>query len=279
MTSATEASEQPPASTGGKKPSLRISEAVSSPVLIAVRVDDNKTAEENAGIDNAKLSGGKTFYIHRSILTSVSKYFRSALEGNFREAVEKNIDLPDVEVEVFEIFVEWVYSSRLDAFSRRFPAIALSDIEDGLCTSEYEPLFELLSGLYIFADGHEVPELETTVITILFDLLTDRNLNLPSESSMTEVASKVRRNCSLWRLLVDVQCRYDSLLVTVWEGMNHVIDPLPKDLLADMYVRQSRVSRMIHDRVLRYDYELTVCDYHDHATQADREACPRNKKK
>jgi hypothetical protein len=217
----------------------------------------------------------KTFYIHHSILAKASRYFRAALEGGFREAEEKKVNLPEVAVEVFEMFVEWAYTT---IEQKRLEALALADTKDEN-TDKQRELFSNLSALYIFADGHEVPDLETTSINMLFELLAGQRFLLPRRSDVGRVASKIRPGCTLWRLLVDVQCIHDvrGLGKEYWTRMVGNKNMLPTELVGDMYVRQSLVMGMIRNGALDFDYKLTICDYHDHANQAERDTCPRNK--
>lgn len=49
-----------------------------------------------------------TFYVHRAIMTK-SEYFRKALDGDFREAEQQAIDLPEEDPAVFSFVVAFLY--------------------------------------------------------------------------------------------------------------------------------------------------------------------------
>ncbi|KAF2651366.1 hypothetical protein K491DRAFT_549215, partial [Lophiostoma macrostomum CBS 122681] len=119
----------------------------------------------------------KTYYVHQSLLTTASKYFQAALERDFIEAHEKKIQLPDVDTEIFDIFVDWLYSSKLEAIDTN------------------------LKETYIFADGHEVPVLGRTVLDATF-----RILNRPSMPTFRAIAylyARLPAQSPYLRLVVD----------------------------------------------------------------------------
>ncbi|KAG9958544.1 hypothetical protein KCU61_g8214, partial [Aureobasidium melanogenum] len=55
----------------------------------------------------------KKFVIHKDILTFYSDFFRGAFNGSFMEATEGKLSLPDVEVEIFDIFNQFLYTGCL----------------------------------------------------------------------------------------------------------------------------------------------------------------------
>jgi hypothetical protein len=61
------------------------------------------------------LIGEESVYVIHAILTSRSDYFRAMLEGSFKEAqvpmtVESNIPIHGIEVNVFKMIIEWIYT-------------------------------------------------------------------------------------------------------------------------------------------------------------------------
>jgi len=53
------------------------------------------------------------FKAHEEFLRSKSEYFRTALEGNWREAIEGTFKFPDDNAAVFSLFIDWLYHSRI----------------------------------------------------------------------------------------------------------------------------------------------------------------------
>ena len=54
----------------------------------------------------------KRYNIHKDIICHHSEYFRAAYNGRWKEA-DEGVTLEDVEVEVFNIFVHWLYTQQL----------------------------------------------------------------------------------------------------------------------------------------------------------------------
>ena len=51
----------------------------------------------------------RVFYVHETLLTTVSEYFRTALQGNFIEGQEKICRFPEDNVPAFYAFVQFLY--------------------------------------------------------------------------------------------------------------------------------------------------------------------------
>ncbi|KAF2500044.1 hypothetical protein BU16DRAFT_522892 [Lophium mytilinum] len=52
----------------------------------------------------------RTWFLYESLLCSYSDFFRAALQGGFKEAKEKRVALPEEDPEVFELFVQWLFT-------------------------------------------------------------------------------------------------------------------------------------------------------------------------
>jgi hypothetical protein len=52
----------------------------------------------------------KDFVIHKSFAAQSSKFLRAALEGDWKEAREKRIPLPEAKVADFQVYTEWLYT-------------------------------------------------------------------------------------------------------------------------------------------------------------------------
>jgi hypothetical protein len=53
----------------------------------------------------------ETFPVHRDILLK-SEYFRKALDGEFREAGEQAIDLPEEDPDIFSFVIAFLYEEK-----------------------------------------------------------------------------------------------------------------------------------------------------------------------
>ncbi|KEQ69509.1 hypothetical protein M436DRAFT_67171 [Aureobasidium namibiae CBS 147.97] len=92
----------------------------------------------------------KEFTVHRDLLVFYSDYFRAAFNGSFIEATNKKIDLLDVNQEVFEHFITWLYTRKI-----------ASDDDQYLGWDD-------LVNLWVFGDQFQVPMLQNCVMDELF---------------------------------------------------------------------------------------------------------------
>jgi hypothetical protein len=57
----------------------------------------------------------ETFVLHKELLCARSEYFRAAHSGNFKEAGENEIALPEgVDMRAFRTFVTWLYVDQVE---------------------------------------------------------------------------------------------------------------------------------------------------------------------
>lgn len=59
----------------------------------------------------------KTFVMHRDIAIHHSSFFKVALSNDWKEAQEKRISLPDCEIEIFEDYLQWIYTGEVAYYS------------------------------------------------------------------------------------------------------------------------------------------------------------------
>lgn len=84
----------------------------------------------------------ETFYVHRAILIK-SEYFRKALDGDFREAENQAIDLPEDDPAIFSFVVAFLYEGTYepirpiaDALGRsQTPQVASNHLIDSLSSN------------------------------------------------------------------------------------------------------------------------------------------------
>lgn len=54
------------------------------------------------------------FSVHKEMLCGVSSFFKSALNGSFREGREQTITLPEDDPDIFDLFVQWLYTKNYE---------------------------------------------------------------------------------------------------------------------------------------------------------------------
>lgn len=87
------------------------------------------------------------------MLRNSSSYFKSALDGGFKESVENVIVLPEDNPDVFELFTRWLYLKRLDSENQNHVDELVSPRN--------------LVQLYVFAEMRGVSPLQNMVIDLI----------------------------------------------------------------------------------------------------------------
>lgn len=102
------------------------------------------------------------FIVHKGLLCFYSDFFRAAFEGSFKEATERKIELPDVDIDTFEAFQVWLYSQSFRS---------TEDVQDPSQASKLAS-FQTLASLWVFGDKHQIPLLQNGAM----DAMIQRNL-------------------------------------------------------------------------------------------------------
>jgi hypothetical protein len=54
----------------------------------------------------------KTFSVQKCFLVNYSDYFRAPLGGSWKEAEDQAITFANVEPQIFEVYVDWLYTQK-----------------------------------------------------------------------------------------------------------------------------------------------------------------------
>ncbi|KAI5251711.1 putative autophagy protein Apg5 [Aureobasidium subglaciale] len=103
----------------------------------------------------------KRFTIHKNLLCFYSDYFRGAFNGNFKEANEKKISLPDEDLGLFWIFHGFIYTNRLCDTDDK----AGSDIQS-----------RVLIKLWFFGDKYLAPAFQNMAMDCLIKRINENGL-------------------------------------------------------------------------------------------------------
>lgn len=61
----------------------------------------------------------KQFHLHHDLLCARSDYFKACFEADFKEAKQKELFLPEDDIESFSLFVKWLYGASLKKISSK----------------------------------------------------------------------------------------------------------------------------------------------------------------
>jgi hypothetical protein len=103
-------------------------------------------------------------YVLHTILTSRSDYFRAMLEGSFKEAqvpmtVESKIPIQGIDVDVFKMIIEWIYTMNIKRLDDPISPTLLVDLQN----------------LHVAADMYLLPDLCDCIGKYLNHLLSFQN--------------------------------------------------------------------------------------------------------
>ncbi|KAF2197419.1 hypothetical protein GQ43DRAFT_424653 [Delitschia confertaspora ATCC 74209] len=127
------------------------------------------------------------FRLHRSLLTQHSSYFRAALTGPFLESVTQTIELPDLHVNIFSLFVTWLYTG----------SITPVPFKDG------KPAYYILLNLYILADRLCTEGLRNSVVDLVARL-ADRTNSVLTPSDIRILYERILDTAPLRALVLDL---------------------------------------------------------------------------
>ncbi|KAF2214130.1 hypothetical protein CERZMDRAFT_8286, partial [Cercospora zeae-maydis SCOH1-5] len=145
----------------------------------------------------------KTFTVHKEVLTFYSGYFEAAFRDGtvFREA--KTGVSP-----IFEQFVHWIYSRRID------------------CGSDAEP-FHILCRLWVLADRREVPLLMNECINTMRDKSSE--LWMAPAICLPYIYKNTMPGSAMRRLLIQLIARTSTSLL-----LERIDMDFSKEMLVDM---------------------------------------------
>ena len=109
-----------------------------------------------------------SFYVHENILCSASPFFKAAFNGNFKEAAEGDISLPEDDPETFERFLQYLYTKSYNLSSYATDKLEACQRQ----TWEYVKL-------YVFAEKAQVEPLQHHIIRGLFALEQKKHTKYP----------------------------------------------------------------------------------------------------
>jgi hypothetical protein len=196
----------------------------------------------------------KRYIIHKDIICHHSEYFRTAYNGRWKES-DEGVSLEDVEVEVFNVFVHWLYTQQLPE-DKDFRDIANINNKGQIDNEDHECDTVLLKA-FVFGNRFLVADFERITHNHLADWLTDYIFGVPYE--LVILAYEVLPSDSrILGAMAEMQCLNWSPREDGNEKKQIRVN-LPKDFLIQVMIRQSelrdKISRM-YRHVERTDFYM-----------------------
>ena len=143
---------------------------------------------------------GKTkepFYVHLDLLCDASSFFKAAFAGNFKEASEKTMQLPDDRESTFKFFVDWLYGRHDTIHQTISPAKEDDDKND-----KRDRFFPAVC-LFVLADKYNIYDLKTNIIEALIVGLRECKDYSLSYSTVTYAYENTAQGSRLRQLLAE----------------------------------------------------------------------------
>jgi hypothetical protein len=203
----------------------------------------------------------RLYQVHMDLICHHSEYFRTAYNGRWRES-EEGVVLTDIEPEMFNIFLHWLYTQKYpDSCSE---LIRIAD----KCMSgngpEYREENLLVMKSCVFGDRFGAPRFKQDAHNLFVDLYQVA----PFYANVNYAFENLSENDELLRFLVDTHCLY-------WfpelddEEEKTLQKQLPNSFLLQVMYRTYEIRKNPAKTV-----RLDICSYHHHMSNEEREACP-----
>ena len=153
----------------------------------------------------------ESFVIHKELISYYSVFFRSCTNGHWLESGTGVVNLPDDDVELFKIFVQWLYTQ----------LIVLND--------KQKNHYRVIIDLFILVNKLQCSELQNATLDFLYRRFSETNTLYPP-TDIYYVWENTTNNSSLRRYLVDLYV-YDSQIDHVVESQEHYPSEFMKEVL------------------------------------------------
>lgn len=210
--------------------------------LTECRFDNVHTITILVDLDETK------FMIHEDVITSSSKFFRAACSGGFKEAQEKVVRLPDIDVETFKLYAHWLYTGMVGPLAE--PEVMAED-------SFGRIRFERAAKLYIAGDVLDDLRLRNAA-TDSFVQVSELITFVPSPYVISLAYYTTLQDSKIRTLLVDEYLGLETPTHADW--LKEVSDDLPKAFLVDLHCAKIKNPRIMK----KAPYEQDQCRYHEH---------------
>lgn len=164
----------------------------------------------------------KKYTLHERLLVYHSSYFKGALSGRFRETDDGVVPLDDVDTDVFDAFVDWMYEKKL-------PAYVYTQKDDSAT-------IPVLWHAYILADRLLAAPFKIALFEGIFDLLVLQT-KYPLFQTIAFIWEKLTTNDPLLQLLIDTFCLNGGLTYGTDCDPSRFIPEVPQEALARIILK------------------------------------------
>lgn len=210
----------------------------------------------------------KQYKIYKDLICYHSEYFRKAFNGPWKEA-EEGVVLDDVEVGVFNIFVDWLYTQTIPRQTEEWARISgMIDPTDKHAGWKVD-LHRLKA--CVFGDRFFAPNFHDAVHNLFVDELVAQKGGAWYEYVIFAFTNLPEDN-EILKLLVDKQCASWSPSQDDNNDEKSLHPQLPHSFLLRYMLSHAEVrSNLVASG------KLEACSYHRHASDEERKQCQKPK--
>lgn len=167
-----------------------------------------------------------TYMVHKELLISASPFFAAALTSTFAEGLDQTVRLPEEKPEIFEWFLQWLYTGTLTVpsstqlippsplphqihyqqypFNRyTHPTLRVTNSDGDLRNHLNSPKYFLLIDLYGLSDRLLTTPLSNHILSTIARLSEDSN-SVPTPSDTRILYTQIRDSSPLRALILDL---------------------------------------------------------------------------
>ncbi|KAJ4378227.1 hypothetical protein N0V86_005927 [Didymella sp. IMI 355093] len=198
------------------------------------------------------------YCIHAELLLRHSEYFKRALNGSWKEAEERAITLEDVECEIFELFLEWLYTQQYPKEQR------FSGFSNLIYGNEHRRSQINRLKACTFGDRFMAPRFRASSESSLIDAIVYGGCP-PYYISIIYAYEHLPPSSPVLQALIDRHCRsFSEQSDTDSNGELKRRSQLPHNFLVGVMLRYMRLQSRSKKK------PLDRCDYHGHTSDDEK---------
>lgn len=206
------------------------------------------------------------FSIHKDLLCHYSSYFRAALNGGFEEAAKNEIKLLDEDPQIFNVFLEWLYTGNLYEPRTTIDPNGKADEE----RTDVALTCILILKLWVFGDKRGAPKLQNDAVDALYRYVKQAWI-FPSHD-INYVYDNTVAGARLRAFVVDLYARVGNMEPYARSHAGKSPGSMDQQFLMDVCRRyqQERDAPVTHglERTKKVFWEgLDICAYHVHESK------------
>jgi hypothetical protein len=205
------------------------------------------------------------YSVYAELIAYYSEYFKGTLNGPWKEAEDRVIELPDIDPRVFDIFIDWLYTQKLPKKTRDWiaptPGLEAGSHGQGRLAER------LMMKSYVFADRFLVPQFRVAIYKYYANFCNSGG-NPPYYDAIIYAFDNLPPTSAILTLLVRTHCAY-------WNENSDTTDngelEARQDLPQEFFFRVMAVASKMRDRSKAKG--IACCDCHNETATTEREGC------